>query len=140
MIFFESEVEKLTDKSILNPVKNFDKPNESAHFEVEKNTDRSFSNLSLELIEQILITAVRSCDNTWTSHIVYTFNSLRKVWNFWRVVLDGSAVTKLLPQLYFSQDILRKPKKNGEGKDTEHRKMEQSLDGIILTIIWMVCD
>ena len=36
MIFFESEVEKLTDKSILNPVKNFDKPNESAHFEVEK--------------------------------------------------------------------------------------------------------
>ena len=95
---------------------------------MEKNTNKSFSNLSLELIEQILITAVRSCDNTWTSHIVYTFNSLRKVWNFWRVVLDGSAVTKLLPQLYFSQDILRKPKKNGEGKDTEHRKMEQSLD------------
>ena len=34
--------------------------------------------------------------------------------NFWRVELDGSAVTKLLPQVYVSQDILLKAKKNGE--------------------------
>ena len=32
--------------------------------------------------------------------------------NFWRVVLDGSVVTKLLLQVYISQDILPKPKKN----------------------------
>ena len=68
---------------------------------MEKNTDKSFSNMSLELIEQILITAIRSCDNAWTSHIVYTFNSLGKLWNFGRVVLDGSTATKLLPQLHF---------------------------------------
>ena len=60
------------------------------------------------------MTAIRSCDNTWPSHIVYTFSSLRNVCNFWRVVLDGSAVTKLPPQVYVSKDILPKPKKNGE--------------------------
>ena len=62
-----------------------------------------------ELVEKILISAISSWDNTCPSHMVYTFNSLRNVRNFWRVVLDGSAVTKLLPQ-----DILPKPKKNGE--------------------------
>ena len=34
--------------------------------------------------------------------------------NFWRVVLDGSAVTKLLPLVYVLEDIQTKPKKNGE--------------------------
>ena len=33
---FDSEVKRTTDKSILSTVKNFDKPNESVHFEVEK--------------------------------------------------------------------------------------------------------
>ena len=46
--------------------------------------------------------------------MVHTFNSLRNVCNFWQVVLDGSAVTKLLLQVYVSHDILPKPKKNGE--------------------------
>ena len=33
---------------------------------------------------------------------------------FWQVVLGRSAVTKLLPQVYVSQDVLPKPKKIGE--------------------------
>ena len=33
---FFSEVKKTNDKSILNPVKNFDKPNESVLFKMEK--------------------------------------------------------------------------------------------------------
>ena len=83
--------------------------------------------------------------------------------NFWRVVLDVSPVTKLLPQVYVSQDVLPKPKKNNEvqsqhaknymkrwgvfwigyrsQENTEYREMGQSLDQIMLTvisIIWMV--
>ena len=61
---FDFEVKKTTNKSIANPIKNFDKPNKSVHFEVEKYTDKSFSNLSPELVDKILITAIRSCDNT----------------------------------------------------------------------------
>ena len=108
---FDSEVKKTTDKTILNPAEIFDKTNESVHFEVEKNTNKSFSNLPSELVEKILITTIRSCDNRWPSDIVYIFNSLRNVCNFWRVLLDGSAGTKLLPQVHVSQDILLKPKK-----------------------------
>ena len=83
----------------------------------KKNTNKSLSNLPPELVEKILITAIRSCENAWRSDIVYTFNSLRNVCNFWWVVLDGSAVTKLLPQVYVSQDVLPKPKRNGDNME-----------------------
>ena len=83
----------------------------------KKNTNKSFSNLPPEFVEKILITAIRSCENAWRSDIVYTFNSLRNVCNFWWVVLDGSAVTKLLPQVYVSQDVLPKPKRNGDNME-----------------------
>ena len=85
--------QKTTNKLILNQVEKFNKRNEPVHFEVEKNT---------ELVEKILTTATPSCDNTWPSHIVYTFNSLRNVSNFWRVILNGSTLTKLLTQVYVS--------------------------------------
>lgn len=38
------------------------------------------------------------------------FQSLRNIYKFCLVVLDGYAVTKLLVQLYVSQDILTKLK------------------------------
>ena len=50
---FDSEVKETSVKSILKPVKNFDKPNESIYFEVEKNTDKLLSNLPPELVEKI---------------------------------------------------------------------------------------
>ena len=46
--------------------------------------------------------------------IVYTFNSFRNVCNFWQVVPNGSALTKLLLQVYVSQEILQKTKKTGK--------------------------
>ena len=61
---FDSKVKKTINQLIFHPVKNFDKPNKAVHFEVEKNTDKSFSNPPHDLIEKILITATRSCDNT----------------------------------------------------------------------------
>ena len=136
---FDYRVKRTTDKLIISPVKSFDKPNEYIHFEVEKNTVKSFGNLPPKLVEKILITKIRRCDNTCPSHIVYTFNSLRNVCNFWGVILEGPAIIKLLPQVYVWQDILPKPKKNGEvqvkmqigyrsQENTEHREMEQSLD------------
>ena len=63
-----------------------------------------------ELVKEILISTIRTCENTWSSHIDYTFNTLRKTCNFRRVVPDRSSVTKLLSQVYISQDILPKPK------------------------------
>ena len=60
------------------------------------------------------MTGICSCDNTWPSHIVYNFNRFTNVCNFWRVVLNGSAVTKLLPQKNVSHNILPTPEKNGE--------------------------
>ena len=33
---FVSQAKKTTNKTVLNPVENFNKPSESAHFEVEK--------------------------------------------------------------------------------------------------------
>ena len=61
---FDSKIKKTINQLIFHPVKNFDKPNKAVHFEVEKNTDKSFSNPPHDLIEKILITATRSCDNT----------------------------------------------------------------------------
>ena len=63
-----------------------------------------------ELVKEILISTIRTCENTWSSHIVYTFNTLRNTCNFRRVVPDRSSVTKLLSQVYIAQDILPKPK------------------------------
>ena len=60
------------------------------------------------------------------SHIVYTFNSLRNVCNFWQVVLDRPAVTKLLPQVDVSQDILPKPKENGDIQVSMQRIMRNA--------------
>ena len=113
-----------------------------------------------ELVEKILISAICIWDNTCPSHIVYTFNSLRNVRNFWRVVLDGSAVTKLLTQVHASQVFYRNQRRMVKFKSTWKdlcktlghfldwlsisrkywREMEQSLDWIMLTIIWMVCN
>ena len=133
---FDSEVKKTTNKSILNPVENFNNPNESAHFKVEKYTEKTFSNLPPELVEKELITAIRICDNTWFSQIFYTLNSLRNVCNFWRALLDGFAVTKLLPQVYVSQDIPPKPKRNGEAQVNMQRIIRNagSFSGVVINL------
>ena len=99
----------------------------------KKNTDKSFSNLPPELVEKTDITPIPSCGSTWPSHIVYPFNSLRNVYNFRRVVLDRSAVTKLLLQIYVSQDILPKLKKNWEVQGNMQRIIQNvvSFSGLV---------
>ena len=89
------KLKKTTDKSILNRVKNFDKSNESFFFEMEKT-----------LINR---SAICHLKNMTLSYSLY-FQSFRNVYKFCLVVLDGYAVTKLLAQLYVSQDILTKLK------------------------------
>ena len=84
------------------------------------------------------MTAIRSCDNTSPSHIVYTFNILRNVdrsvdtFN----ILDRSAVTKLLPQVHFSQDILLKTKKNAEVQVNMQRVIQnnRSFSGSVIKL------
>ena len=83
----------------------------SVDFEVSTTVPcKSFGDLPPELIERILLTAIRDCGYVWPSHVVYTFNALRSVCKFWRIVLDAKAM-KYLPQVYFSHpDILPKSK------------------------------
>ena len=89
------KLKKTTDKSILNRVENFDKSNESFFFEMEKT-----------LINR---SAICHLKNMTLSYSLY-FQSFRNLYKFCLVVLDGYAVTKLLAQLYVSQDILTKLK------------------------------
>ena len=103
---------------------------------MDKNTGKCFSNLPPESVEKILITTIFSCDNTWFSHIVYAFNSLRNVCIFWRVVQDASVVTKLLPQVYVLQDILPKPKKNDEFQVNMQKVIRnaESFTGLVINL------
>ena len=56
--------------------------------------------------------------------------------NFWQVVLDGSAVTKLLLQVYVSQEILPKTKKAGKVQANMQRieRNAGSFSGLVIDL------
>ena len=56
---------------------------------------------------------LKSCKYDWPSHIVTTFQSLRSVSNFCRIVCDSNNFRLMLPRIYVPYpEILPKPNKD----------------------------
>ena len=59
-----------------------------------------FEKLPLEITEGILTMAMGSSNCTWDSHVLQTFNSLRNVRQFRRIVMDLERVRSMLLRVY----------------------------------------
>ena len=60
-----------------------------------------FDKLPPEIIEKIFLMAVQTCGGVWPCHGIFTYNSIKEVCVFWKIVMLSKA-RKYLPSVYLS--------------------------------------
>lgn len=64
--------------------------------------------LPSEIVEMILLTAIKTSTNSWPSHVVLTYNAIKQVNKFWEIIMTSKG-RQFLPNVYVPRvDILPK--------------------------------
>ena len=58
-----------------------------------------------EIIERILTIAMRGSNYSRDLHVLQTYNRLRNVYKFWRIVMDSERVRSMLPRVYIPKKL-----------------------------------